>query len=71
LLVESGLSPQAALAAATSAAAAALGQAESLGTIQPGRIADLVVLGGDPLRSISAIKQVDVVVRGGRVVYSR
>jgi imidazolonepropionase-like amidohydrolase len=71
LLVEAGLSPQAALTAATSAAAAALGQSESLGTIEVGRIADLVVVAADPLRSIAGIKQIDLVVRDGRVVWTR
>lgn len=71
LLVESGLSPQAALVAATRAAAAALGQGEALGTIEPGRIADLVVVAGDPLRSIAELERVDLVVRDGRVVWPR
>ena len=71
LLVESGLSPQAALAAATSVAAGALGHGDRLGTIEPGRIADLVVVAGDPLRSIAALKRVDLVIRDGRVMWPR
>ena len=72
LLVASGLSPQAALAAATSAATVALvGQGEWLGTIEPGRIADLVVLAADPLRSITGLKPVDLVIRDGRVLWPR
>ncbi len=71
LLVDAGLSPQAALTAATSAAAAALSQGESLGTIEAGRIADLVVVAADPLRSIDGIKQVDLVIRDGRVMSTR
>ncbi len=70
-LVEAGLSTQAALAAATSAAAAALGQGENLGTIEAGRIADLVVVAADPLQSIVGLKQVDLVVRDGRVLWPR
>jgi imidazolonepropionase-like amidohydrolase len=71
LLVDAGLSPQAALTAATSAAADALGQSDSLGTIEAGRIADLVFVAADPLRSIGTIKQVDLVIRDGRVVWPR
>jgi len=71
LLVDAGLSPQAALAAATSAAATALGQGESLGTIEAGRSADLVVVAADPLRSIAGSRQVDLVIRDGRVVWAR
>lgn len=71
LLVDAGLSPQEALMAATSAAAEALGQRGSLGTIEPGKIADLVLLSGDPLKSITEIRQVDVVLHEGRVVWTR
>jgi len=44
LLVESGLSPLAALRAATVTAADALGQSETLGTLESGKLADIVVL---------------------------
>ena len=50
LLVEAGLSPREALAAATRTAAAFLGQARTLGTLEVGKTADLVVLGADPSR---------------------
>ena len=71
LMVEAGLSPREALATATRTAAAFLGQAGTLGTLEVGKIADLVVLGADPLASIAAIRQVEVVVRDGRVVWRR
>ena len=69
--MEAGLSPPAALAAATRAAAVALGQSKRLGTIEPRRIADLVGVAGDPLRSIAEIRRADLVVRDGRVVWPR
>jgi imidazolonepropionase-like amidohydrolase len=71
LLVEAGLSPREALAAATRTAAAFLGQARTLGTLEVGKTADLVVLGADPLASIAAIRQIEVVIRDGRVVWRR
>jgi imidazolonepropionase-like amidohydrolase len=71
LLVEVGLSPREALAAATRTAAAFLGQAQTLGTLEVGKTADLVVLGADPIASIAAIRQVEVVIRDGRVVWRR
>ena len=71
LLVEAGLSPREALAAATRTAAAFLGQARTLGTLEVGKTADLVVLGADPLASIAAIRQIEVVIRDGRVVWTR
>ena len=71
LLVEAGLSPREALAAATRTAAALLGQAQTLGTLEVGKTADLVVLGADPVASIAAIRQIEVVIRDGRVVWRR
>jgi imidazolonepropionase-like amidohydrolase len=71
LLVEAGLSSREALAAATRTAAAFLGQAHALGTLEVGKTADLVVLGADPLVSITALRQIEVVVRDGRVVWRR
>jgi imidazolonepropionase-like amidohydrolase len=71
LLVEAGLSPREALAAATRTAAEFLGQAQTLGTLEVGKTADLVVLGADPIASIAAIRQVEVVIRDGRVVWRR
>src|SRR5262245_20678593 len=71
LLVEAGLSPKDALMAATSTAAGLLAQRASRGTIQPGKTADLVILRGDPLKSIAETQSVDVVIREGRVVWKR
>ena len=53
LLVDSGLSPAQAIAAATSTAAEALGIEADLGTIESGKLADMVVVAGDPLSDIS------------------
>lgn len=66
LLVESGLTPVEALRAATSAAAAALGRAGDLGTVQVGKLADFVVVRDDPLVDIRAIRTVEEVFKGGR-----
>jgi len=71
LMVEAGLPPQEALMAATSTAAEFLGQGGSLGTIEPGKTADVVVLRGDPLRSITETQRIDLVIRDGRVVWER
>jgi len=71
LLVEAGLSSQDAVMAATSTAAGLLGQRATLGTIEPGKTADLVILRGDPLGSIAEIRSVDVVIRDGRVVWRK
>ena len=68
LLVESGLSPIEALTAATGTAAAFLYRAGELGTLTPGRHADVVILQRDPARDISAVRSVERVMVGGRWV---
>jgi imidazolonepropionase-like amidohydrolase len=58
LLVESGFTPLEAIQAATGTAAGFLYRDGDLGTLQPGRFADLVVLSGDPIRNIAEIRTV-------------
>ena len=65
MLVESGLSPAAALAAATINNARALNQQDRLGTVAPGKLADLVILNADPTVDIRNTRQIEAVVRGG------
>jgi imidazolonepropionase-like amidohydrolase len=71
LLVDSGFSPMEALLAATRTAADFLGQGGALGTVEPGKAADLVVLARDPLGAITATRDVEVVIRAGRVVWRK
>lgn len=65
LLVESGLSPADALQAATRNNAAALGMSDHLGSISPGKWADLVLLTKNPLDDIRHTRSIECVVRGG------
>ena len=65
MLVESGLSPAAALAAATINNAKALNQQDRLGTVSPGKLADLVILDADPTIDIRHTRRIHAVVRGG------
>jgi imidazolonepropionase-like amidohydrolase len=70
LLVDSiGLSPTAALLAATRDAARAIGgqPGQQVGTIQPGRYADLVLLAKNPLQDIGNLEYVELVMVGGKV----
>jgi hypothetical protein len=67
LLVESGLSPAAALRAATLSAAEFMGATDSLGTVAEGKLADVVLLDADPLADIGAVAQIRAVVAGGRL----
>jgi imidazolonepropionase-like amidohydrolase len=69
LLVEwAGLTPMQAIVAGTSSAAELLGWGADVGTVRPGRYADLVAVEGDPLADIGALEDVDWVMKGGEVV---
>jgi hypothetical protein len=65
MLVESGLPPSAALQSATINNAAALKQESQLGSIEPGKLADLVIFSADPTADIRNVRQIEKVVRGG------
>jgi hypothetical protein len=65
-LVESGLSPMQALASATRNPAEYLGELSVRGTVEQGKIADIVLLDGDPLRAISNTTKIFAVVQGGK-----
>jgi imidazolonepropionase-like amidohydrolase len=60
--------PRAVLVSATIAAARMLGAERELGSIERGKIADLVLLREDPRRDASAVAAVDMVIRNGKVV---
>ena len=73
-LVEAGMSPMEALQAATGLAAECLGWERELGTVQAGRLADLVAVDGDPLRDITLLQQperIKLVWKGGRICVDR
>ena len=68
LMVELGMTPVEAIRAATSTAARVLGRADDLGRIQEGYIADLIVVDGNPLENIAALRKPVVVVKEGVIV---
>jgi len=65
--VHAGMTPFQALQTATLNAAQALGLGDELGTVQPGKVADLAFVAGDPLIDIRAARDVKRVMKGGRV----
>jgi imidazolonepropionase-like amidohydrolase len=65
LHVEAGLTPRETLRAATYEAQRVLGQEREAGTVEVGKIADLVILDANPLEDIRNIRRVNRVIRGG------
>ncbi len=73
-LVEAGMSPMQALQAATGWAAECLGLEREIGTIQPGKLADLVVVDGDPLQDITLLQdlqRIKLVFKEGQLCVDR
>ena len=64
--VRGGMTPLEALQAATIVPARSLGMEREIGSLEPGKLADLVILDGDPLENIRNTERVDTVVLGGR-----
>jgi imidazolonepropionase-like amidohydrolase len=71
LLRDHGASPMAAIQAATSNAARLLGIDAAIGTVETGKVADLVLVDGDPLADLGRLVDPSLVVQGGRVVGRR
>jgi len=67
LVAELEMTPLEALASATLGPAEHLGLADSLGTIEPGKVADLVLLDADPLADISNTGRIAAVIQGGEL----
>jgi imidazolonepropionase-like amidohydrolase len=67
-MVGLGMKPGAALRSATSAAAELLGLSKTLGTLERGKLADVIAVPGDPLTDIKAMEKVIFVMKGGDVV---
>jgi imidazolonepropionase-like amidohydrolase len=67
LLVKHGMTPAQAIEAATVNAADLLGLAQDIGTLEPGKAADLIGVAGDPTRDVTVLKRVSFVMKDGRV----
>lgn len=68
LYVELGMSPMEAIVSATGDAAELIGVRDRLGTIEPGMLADLIAVRGDPLADVGVLESIPFVMKGGRVV---
>ena len=67
LYVQAGISPKDVLRIATLTAAEVAKRDQDLGTIEPGKLADFIIVDGDPTQNISDIRRVVTVVKDGRV----
>src|SRR5258708_2916730 len=65
---EKGCAPLAMLKAATSNIAAAYGKGDRLGTLEPGKVADLRILGKNPLQAAENYRTIETVIQGGRII---
>ena len=68
MLTDMGISPMKAIQGATLWSAEVIGQQKDLGSIEPGKLADITVIEGNPLADIGATKNVRMVIKGGEVM---
>ena len=66
-MVKYGMTPMQAIQAATTNAADLLGHSKEVGSIKPGKYADVIAVSSDPLRDISVLEHVDFVMKDGAV----
>jgi imidazolonepropionase-like amidohydrolase len=69
-MVKWGMTPAQAIRAATLSAAELLGMQDRVGSIEAGKLADVVGVAGDPLGDVTVLEKVDFVMKNG-VVYKR
>jgi imidazolonepropionase-like amidohydrolase len=68
LMVQGGMTPMQVLESATRVTAEAIGFGDQLGTLTPGKLADLIAVDGDPSRDIAALSRVQAVFQAGQRV---
>lgn len=62
------MSPEQVIQAATRHAAQHLGKLDELGTVEAGKLADLIIVNGDPLADIAVLHDIEIVIKGGKVM---
>ncbi len=67
-VIEWGADPHDAILAATRRAAEAIGMGDEVGSLEPGKLADVISMDGDPLADIACLRRVGVILQGGRRV---
>ncbi len=66
-MVKYGMTPMQAIQAATSSAADLLGHSDIVGSIEPGKFADVIAVSGDPLQDVSLLENVSFVMKDGKI----
>lgn len=69
--VEWGMDPMAAIVAGTRVSSEAMGMEREIGTIEKGKLADMIGMQGDPLRNITELQRVNFVMLGGDVIVNK
>lgn len=67
-MVKYGMTPLQAIRAATANAADLLGWSDRIGSIEPGKFADIIAVAGDPLKDITELERVIFVMKGGKII---
>ena len=65
--VDMGMTPSRAIAAATRVNAQIIGKGRELGSVEPGKLADIIVVNGNPLFDITALSRVEIVMKDGTI----
>ena len=66
-MVKNGMTPAQAIRAATSSAAELLGWEKRVGSLEAGKLADLIAVTGDPLKDITQLQHISFVMKGGSI----
>jgi imidazolonepropionase-like amidohydrolase len=69
MLLAAGLAPMEVIEAATRVSADLCGHGAELGTLEPGMLADVIVVDGDPLADLQAMSAVTLVIRSGEIAF--
>jgi imidazolonepropionase-like amidohydrolase len=69
LFLAAGLTPMEVIEASTRHAALVCGQGDRLGSLEPGKLADIIIVDGDPLTDLAAMDRVIAVIKGGELVH--
>jgi imidazolonepropionase-like amidohydrolase len=70
LLTRAGMTRGEAIEAATRHAAYVSGHGDKLGTLEPGKLADIIVVDGNPLEDLQTLREIDMVIKGGEIAYT-